>query len=206
MPKPRFTSTLAHRIGRHGAQGLSIALRELSDRGMIDVRGLPENAEFMSAMKKVIGFDLPMTPRTAMEGDNLAALWLSVDQWLITLPREKIPALATSLKEALTGIYSLCVDLSDARTIFRLEGDGVREVLNKGTSVDFTNPEIGKGTVRRLRYAEIAAMVHVAGTNPDVMDLYVFRSYADYAWEYLVTSAKDSTRLKLFGRQEAPLT
>ncbi|HKG74070.1 MAG TPA: hypothetical protein VKA79_07520, partial [Aestuariivirgaceae bacterium] len=63
-----------------------------------------------------------------------------------------------------------------------------------------------EGAVRRLRYAEIAALVHVIGREPDVMDLYVFRSYADYAWTYLTTTAREAARIQLFGRQRAEIT
>ena len=126
-------------------------------------------------------------------------LWLSTDQWLITAPRPATGALHARLRTALKGVHSLCVDMSDARTILRLEGNNAVEVLNKGTSADFT--DLKEGAVRRLRYAEIAALVHVVGREPDVMDLYVFRSYADYAWTYLTTTAREAARIKLFGRQ-----
>jgi sarcosine oxidase gamma subunit len=36
-----------------------------------------------------------------------------------------------------------------------------------------------------------------------VFDIYVFRSYADYAWEFLLTTARESSRVKLFGNQSA---
>jgi sarcosine oxidase gamma subunit len=42
--------------------------------------------------------------------------------------------------------------------------------------------------VRRLRFAEIAALLHVV--EEDVFDLFVFRSYADYAWDWLVRNAR----------------
>jgi sarcosine oxidase subunit gamma len=105
------------------------------------------------------------------------------------------------LVKALDGIHSLAVDVSDMRAIFRLEGDNARVVLNKGTSVDFTDGTLGVGTVRRLRYAEIAAAVHVVSDAPCVMHMYLFRSYADYAWSYLSKTAAKASELKLFGPQ-----
>jgi sarcosine oxidase subunit gamma len=206
MSEPMFRSALAQRSDDRGAQGLSIALREITERSMIDVRGEAHDDRFMAAMKEVLGFSLPLVPRTSSESGTSAALWLSVDQWLITLPRAEAAAMHGKLAPALKGVHSLIVDMSDARTILRLQGEGVREVLNKGTSVDFTGPDMVKGAVRRLRYAEIAAMVHVVSTNPDIVDLYVFRSYADHAWRYLTTTARQGARIKLFGRQEVDAT
>ena len=188
---------------RDDAQGLSVRLKEIIDRGMIDVRGIASDSRFTSAAKEVLGFDLPLGPRTSAGAGEVNALWLSVDQWLLTLPRGQAPSMHARLCKALEGVHSLVADMSDARTILRLEGDNVREVLNKGTSVDFTGSDMRAGAVRRLRYAEIAAMVHVISTRPDVVDLYVFRSYAEYVWDYLAATAKEAARITLFGKQNA---
>ena len=45
-------SPLAH---REAPQGLSIELREITDRGMIDVRGSAADKKFMAAGKKSFG-------------------------------------------------------------------------------------------------------------------------------------------------------
>jgi sarcosine oxidase subunit gamma len=202
MAEPVLRSALHHRSERSGAQSLTIALREIDDRGMIDLRGLARDESFLGAARGVLGFDLPLGPRTAAGAGTVTALWLSVDQWLITCPRSEAQSLHARLTQALNGIHSLAVDMSDARAIFRLEGDNAREVLNKGTSVDFTAPHIAAGLVRRIRYAEIAALVHVLQANPFACDLYVFRSYADYAWSFLSFTAREAARVNLFGRQE----
>ena len=206
MSELPVTSALHHRIGRQGTLGLTVAMREIGERGMIDLRGLPSDRKFLPAVKGVLGFDLPRKPRTSAGEADVAALWLSVDQWLITAPRDGTRGLAAALAEALGGIHSLVVDMSDARTIIRLEGEAARSVLAKGTSADLSGPDFAPGSVRRLRFAEIAAMAHMVGSDPDAIDLYVFRSYADHAWEYLLATARDGSRLNLFGPQAAPQT
>ena len=72
---------------RDDAQGLSVRLKEIIDRGMIDVRGIASDSRFTSAAKEVLGFELPLGPRTSAGAGEVNALWLSVDQWLLTLPR-----------------------------------------------------------------------------------------------------------------------
>ena len=59
------------------------------------------------------------------------------------------------------------------------------------------------GTVRRMRYAEIAALLHVVKNN--VFDVYVFRSYADYAWDFILATAREPAKVTLFGTQNAPI-
>ena len=196
MSELHFESPLAHRAQ---PQGLSITLREITERGMIDVRGFASDKKFLAAVKKVLGLDLPKMPRSSVAWGDVKALWLSTDQWLILCAKSKTDELVASLKLELNGIHSLVVDVSDMRAVLRLEGEGVREVLLKGSSLDLLGGDYQAGTVRRMRYAEIAALLHVVEDN--VFDVYVFRSYADYAWDFLLATARAPAKVRLFGRQ-----
>ena len=182
--------------------GLSISLREIAGRGMIDLRGNPSDAAFMAAVKGVLGVALPTEPRSSASWGDVKVLWLSTDQWLLTSPRAKSVELLSQLHAALKGIHSLAVDVSDMRAVIRLEGEGCREVLMKGTSLDLLDPEYKPGCCRRMRYAEIAALLDVVEDN--VFDVYVFRSYAHYAWEFICATARDVAKVKLFGAQAVP--
>jgi sarcosine oxidase subunit gamma len=189
---------------REAAKDLAIALREITSRGMIDLRGLTSDGAFMTAVKDVLSLDLPTVPRSSAAWGDIQALWLSSDQWLILCPRPKAAELLESLRRALAGIHSFAVDVSDMRTIIRLEGDGARSVLLKGSSLDLLSPDYGAGTVRRLRFAEIAALLHIVSEKPDVIDLFVFRSYANYAWDWLLANGRAAAAIKPFGRQSVP--
>lgn len=201
MSDLKFKSALAHRPDREGAQGLSISLKEITDRGMIDLRGLTSEPRFMAAVKDVLGVGLPTAARSVAASGSITVWWLSIDQWLVFCPRAEAVELHARLVKALDGIHSLAVNVSDMRAIFRLEGDNARVVLNKGTSVDFTDGSMPAGTVRRLRYAEIAAATHVVSDNPTVIDMVMFRSYAEYTWSYLLKTAAKPAEAKLFGKQ-----
>ena len=192
-------SPLAH---REVPQGLSIELREITDRGMIDVRGHATDKKFMAAAKKVLGLDLPKAPRTSVSWGDVKALWLSIDQWLILCSRAKALELTAALKAELGNIHSLVVDVSDMRAVLRLEGEGLREVLLKGSSLDLLGEDYAPGTVRRMRYAEIAALLHVV--EETVFDVYVFRSYADYAWYFILAAAGAPAKVTFFGAQATP--
>jgi sarcosine oxidase, subunit gamma len=189
-------SPLAH---REAPLGLSIDLREIKDRGKIDVRGSTSDKKFMAAAKKILGVDLPKAPRTSTSWGDVKCLWLSIDQWLVLCAKSKVDEVIAGLRAELVGVHSLVVDVSDMRAVMRLEGEGVREVLLKGSSLDLLSDDYKSGTVRRMRFAEIAALLHVV--EDTVFDIYVFRSYADYAWEFLLATARESSHVKLFGNQ-----
>ncbi|MEM9471713.1 MAG: sarcosine oxidase subunit gamma family protein [Pseudomonadota bacterium] len=198
MSEPVYTSPLAHLadIGQTG--DLSISMSEISDRGMIDLRGEAGSVKFRQAAKAALGVDLPLKPRTSAVKGDVTVLWLSVDQWLVCCPRSQTGAMVYKLRENLGALHSLAVDVSDARAILRLEGDNVREVLMKGSSIDFTLPDYRAGLVRRLVFAEIAALAHIVADKPCTIDIYVFRSYADYTWKWIEATAKPAATIGLF--------
>ncbi len=189
---------------RQAPSGLAIQMSEVVDRGMIDLRGLPKDKKFMDAAKSALGVALPTTPRTTASKGDVVCLWMSLDQWLITCPRKDVAALLAKLNKALEGIHSLAVDMSDARAIIRLEGDRVRETLMKGSSIDFTQSGYEAGTVRRMLFGEIAAMVHVVSDSPDVFELMVFRSYAHHAWDWVEATAMKGSEVDFLKPAEAP--
>jgi sarcosine oxidase, subunit gamma len=197
MVEIHFESALAHHTD---LSNTSINLREIADRGMIDLRGSASDRKFMTAVKKVLGVDAPKAPRSSSAWGEIKCLWLSIDQWLILCPRAKADALVSELNEALNGLHSLVVNVSDMRAIIRLEGDGCRETLMKGTSLDLLNGSYAPGAVRRMRFAEIAALLHIVEHN--VIDVYVFRSYADYTWEFLLKAARKGSEVILFEQKQ----
>lgn len=199
MSELAYSSPLA---GAAAPAGLGVSMREIADRGMIDLRGLATDAAFMSAAHDALGFALPTLPRTSASWGDVRVLWLSTDQWLILGTRTKAHGVLATLGKTLKGIHALAVDVSDMRAVIRLEGGGIREILMKGTSLDLLSGDYTPGTCRRMRFAEIAALLHVV--EDTVFDVYVFRSYAQYTWDFLCATARESAKVKLFGAQAAP--
>jgi sarcosine oxidase, subunit gamma len=193
MADLHFESALAH---RSAPDNTSISMREISERGMIDLRGSTSDKKFMAAAKSALGVELPKVPRSSTTFGDVQVLWLSTDQWLVLTGRARVTALLTDLRKSLGTIHSLAVDVSDMRAIIRLEGDGVRETLMKGSTLNLISEDYATGTVRRMRFAEIAALLHVVEQN--MIDIYVFRSYADYAWAFLLKAARNGSEVKLF--------
>lgn len=187
------TTALAHRSTQ---DSLSVALREIPGRGMVDLRGLATDRKFMSSAKSVLGFDLPKAPRTSTSWGDMKALWLSPDQWLILCPGDKAQALTEQLTTTLKTIHSLAVNVSDMRAIIRLEGEHARTTVMKGTSIDLMHDDYPAGTIRRMKFAEVGALLHIV--EQDVIDVYVFRSYADYAWAFLLKAARKGSEVRLF--------
>jgi len=199
MSEPIFRGALSQAKPIDG----SISILAIDDRGMIDLRGDVSDKTFVAATKRALGFSLPTTARQSSRKNAISALWLSPDQWLITCPRDETEKTFKKLQTGLAKIHSLVVDVSDARSIIRLAGDGASVILMKGAPVDLTGPEAQAGFVRRIHFAELAGLVHVVSSKPETIDLYVFRSYVQHAWDWLAATSGDQSKLHLYGVQAA---
>jgi len=190
MLEPQFETALAH---RNEPNNTYVSLREIPTRGMIDLRGASGDRKFVAAAKEVLGVELPKAPRSSNSFGDVKALWLSPDQWLIVCARDKAPELTLALQQLLAKSHTLAIDVSDMRSIIRIEGESAREVMMKSGSLDFEDPEFVQGYVRRMRFAEIAALFNIVEAN--VIDLYVFRSYANYAFEFLLKASRQGSKV-----------
>ena len=204
MSEPDFASPLHHRTDRQSPRDLAIGLAEITDLGMIDLRGEPGDDRFLAAIRDCLGVDLPRLPRSSARHEAVTVLWLSTDQWLVLAPRADTPALVQALQVKLAGLHALVCDVSDMRCIIRLSGPEARMVLMKGCSLNLLAPEIKAGFVKRALFAEIAALIHVVDDDPDVIDLFVFRSYAEFAWEWLLRTGARNALVELYGEQNSP--
>ena len=169
-----------------GAGGLKLSVQPL--RGMITLRADLSDAAVASAVKAAVGSDMPGVRKATN-----TALWMSTDELMLLTPYGEAGAAIAKLTEALGSVHHLAVDVSDARTTFRLEGDTAREVLAKGAPVDLAHGKFIKGDLRRTRISHIAAAFWQSGDSPDVFEIICFRSYANYLWEWLDESSREGS-------------
>jgi sarcosine oxidase subunit gamma len=169
------------------ARGVSI--RELPDVGKIGLRGDSSDRAFMSAIGRVLDLLLPTEPCASLRQDNVAALWLGPDQWLITAPRAEVIDVMAKLQEALVSTHAAVTDVSAGRSLFRLSGPNAIDVLAKGCPLDLHPRAAKPGLVAGSVLAKITATVHLQ--DDGVIDLYVGRSFADYLWAWLENAGLD---------------
>jgi len=197
--KPKPAAGLAARFS-----GRLIEVEDMPGIAMRDLRLQPGDTPALERAEAVLGFALPIAPRTIAKGGGVTALWLSIDQWLIVGNEKECAALDGKLRKALKGQHFALTDVSAMRVGLRLRGDEARAVLSKCCPVDMHAHDIKPGFVRRITFGEIAAVLHMADAKPDVFELFVFRSYLEYALDWLDDATHPAGRFQLYGAAEAP--
>ena len=159
-------------------------------RGMITLRGDLSSPKMKAAVKAAIGTTGAAIPdvRRVTRGKAGLAAWMSPDEMLILCDYSAVNDVVAKLTAKLDGEHALAVNVSDARAVFRIEGQGAREVLAKLAPVDLSPEAFKSDDFRRSRIAQVAAAFWL---NEDgSFELVCFRSVAQYVFDVLSVSAE----------------
>jgi len=156
-----------------------IARREPLD--IVQIASFGDGAETAERLSKHFGLTIKTAPNRAVAAGDLTVLWHGPGQWLI-VRASRTATLADELTP-LCDEAAAVVDLGHARTALRFEGDGARDVLARGTSIDLRPAHFPPGTCALTPLGKIGALLHAVA--PATIDLYVARSYAQALVEWL---------------------
>jgi sarcosine oxidase, subunit gamma len=158
--------------------------------GMITLRGDLGSANIARAVKTATGLTVP-GQRQVKTGVRGTVAWMSPDELFLMVAYDKVNAIVTKMETALQDEHALVLNVSDARTLIRLSGKGVREVLAKGAPVDLSPEAFTPGDFRRTRLGQVAVAFWMTG---DVdFELVCFRSVGEFVFDWLsVAAQKDS--------------
>jgi sarcosine oxidase subunit gamma len=174
-------------LGGASFQGFA-TIREIGPVGMITLRAKGLKS-LEKAVKAVTGTKLPAQRRIEVNGDR-ACGWMSPDEYLLVLPYGDVQPALASLGKSLGSEHHLAVDVSDARAVFRIEGEKAAQVLSKLSPVDFDT--LAPGELRRTRAAQVAAALWQQDGGFTVV---CFRSVAGYVMGLLTHSAQPGSEL-----------
>lgn len=163
-------------------------IHEIGPLGMITLRAKGLKS-LDKAIKAVTGTKTPAPRRIEVNGDR-ACGWMSPDEYLLIVPYAQVTEALAKLAKALAGEHHLAVDVSDARAVFRIEGEKAADVLRKLSPVDFDRLEPGE--LRRSRAAQVAAAMWAQDGG---FTLVCFRSVAAYVMGLLTHSAQPGSEI-----------
>jgi heterotetrameric sarcosine oxidase gamma subunit len=186
LPARDPACTDACRPGRFGAPTASagIAFCVRTDLTLIDLRGDPQNAEFLAGAQGALGCALPLKANTTARGPDCDVLWLGPDAWLL------VSGQAGKINETLPINRGFLTDVSHGRAAFRISGPRTRDLLAKGCSLDLHPRAFQAGQCAQTSLAHVGVLLHLCGDGGE-FDLYCARSYAAHLWHWLAEAASE---------------
>jgi heterotetrameric sarcosine oxidase gamma subunit len=164
--------------GRHGAAGddpVRITRRRCDLVQLAARKGRAD--DLAAAMHAAYQIELPQPGRAATAND-LAALWVQPNAWMLMAPAAVEGAFARALKAA-SGDAGSVVDQTHGRVAFSLIGRNAPRVLQNLCRLDLHPRAFGPGRVATTPMAEITCLLYQRDELP-TFDLIVFSTFATH--------------------------
>ena len=168
-----------------------ITFRELPFVTKINIRGNPNDKNFMSANEKIINSILPTKVNTYTNNGKIKILWLGPNEWLIVDENENFNSKLISQLDNINNQEEPSVtDVSENRTIIRIAGKNINTLLGKFIVLDLDKNLENESSVVQTLFVKVPIILirnHGNSNNqiPEI-DLYTNRSHANYVYNLLV--------------------
>lgn len=180
--------------GGHWSKGIAV-ISEAPLQGMITLRGDLAASSVIKAATKIAGVKMPAAGVANCKADS-GLCWMSPDEVLILCPYADVANNLAKLNKALSKVHALAVDVSDARAMLRVSGQGARDVMAKLAPVDVSPDAFPVGTFRRTRMAQVPAAFWMR--DEGAFEVICFRSNAQYMFDLLKVAAQKGSGVGYF--------
>ena len=133
---------------------------------------------------KIENLEIPTQGSNVKSNNETRILWNAPRTWLILSSKEKIlETIKKNCKETDFGI----TDISHSRAIIQIQGIQAKEVLKKGSPINFNEFGVNKcvGTV----FHGITIIIDSISNDPDTFNLLVLRSFGESFYHHITDSA-----------------
>ena len=171
-----------------------IKFQELPFMTKINLRGNPNEKNFMSSASETLNIRLPIRPNTYITNDSLKIIWLGPNEWLIIDEKEDDKQdLFSKLENSFTSQDVSVTDVSENRTVIRITGAKSFILLAKFLTLNLENSLHNSSSVAQTLFIKVPVLLmrhHKHNTEPTV-DIFTNRSHANYVYKILVDGTKN---------------
>ena len=133
---------------------------------------------------KIEGLEIPTQNFKVNKNKETRILWNAPRTWLIISNKENIIKIIEKIcKETDFAI----TDISHSRAVIQIKGEQAREVLKKGSPINFNEFEVNKcvGTI----FHGINLVIDLISDDPDTFNLLVLRSFGESFYHHITDAA-----------------
>ncbi len=184
-----LTSVLKHgRFGNPAPEARPILIAEMYGRRLVQVTSWPDTLESVQAKIKAAA-NLPpaATAGRAVTTDGVTIMRMGPYRYWVITERD-----ASADLSEITEDEAAVVELTDSRTVLRIQGESPRQILAKGLPIDLHKSVFPRGSIAQGSIGHIGVVVHlVSASTDDTFDLYVSSGFARSFWDWLTLAATE---------------
>lgn len=168
-----------------------IEMSEIKPIMKLILRG--KKREFLSAVGKSLNILLPTEANTSTTSQDLTALWLSPDEWMvfsneINLMDSNIYPIEEKLIQNISKLnLGAVVDVTDHFVMINIKGPKIYDLFQTGSPFNFNQFKNKKGSVTQTILAKIDVIIQNKDTEN--VNLFVRRSFSEHLFSWMNDSA-----------------
>jgi len=166
-----------------------ITFEEIPFVGKINIRGNIKDRDFLSNTGSVLNVLIPTEPNTKITNAELQIIWLSPNEWLLRfLKNENFIKILNELNTKLNPEKTSITDISENKTIIRVEGNNTTELLSKFMVLNIDNVLKDNLKVAQTIFVKIPILIVRNHLNQEKQsfDIHVNRSHTTYLRDLLL--------------------
>ena len=166
-----------------------ISIEELPFVNKINLRGNTTDRIFMSNTGSVLDILIPTEPNTKIENKNLQVIWLSPNEWLLNfIYNENFTRIFENLSNKLNPENTSITDISESKTIIRVEGIHTTELLRKFLILDIDSALNSNLKVTQTIFVKIPILIvrNHKDQETQSFDIHLNRSHTNYLKDLLL--------------------
>ena len=166
----------------------SIDIKELPFVKKINLRLDPNDKDCISSFSKILGTVLPTKSNTYSKNEEIKAIWLGPDEWLIVSDDD----IFIKLQNKIDNLETSVTDVSENRTIIRIRGTQTYVLLSKFLVLDLEKNLSTDLSCAQTLFVKVPVLLvrnHCDGI-PEI-DIFTNRSHANYIYNLIVDGTKN---------------
>jgi heterotetrameric sarcosine oxidase gamma subunit len=164
-----------------------------NDFGLIRLQTFHRRVGLVDKVAAKLGMDLPGMdlpgPGEIVGSGELRIFWSAPGEWVIALPAGTENDRLSELQSKLDGLFVVLTLMTDSRVAMNLGGEKVRDILARGSSVNFHATDFGINRCLSTRFAGVPVML--VGLPGNEFLLFACRSVAIYLFDWFQAASRD---------------
>lgn len=167
---------------------------ELRNIPKINLRGNTSDKTFVTSVERILDILVPIEPNTMNINSILKIIWLSPNEWLIEIYELKdFKKIFSDLKSSLNSQNTAITDVTESRTILKLNGVNLYKLLAKFMIIDLDkilNKELSVAQTIFIKIPVLIIRNHKKNEMQNIL-LHSNRSHTQYIIDLLIDGSKN---------------
>ena len=171
-----------------------IDIEELPNIPKINLRGEPNNKDFMKDVGIILNTFLPIEANTSVTNNDFKIIWLGPNEWLIQFNIEnQFQNLFSKLQSTLNPQDTAVTDVTENRTIINVKGENLYKLLAKFMVINLHEVLKKESSVAQTIFSKVPILNvrnHKDKEEPCI-DIHANRSHTSYLFNLLVDGTRN---------------